>query len=139
MSLPEPKPGLVFRYDYLWEREARKGKGASKDRPACVAVATDSEIDPRLVVILPITHSKPTGETVGVEIPSDIRRYLRLDDERCWIIVSESNIDTWPSPGVTHLPGRTGEFVYGTLPRGLFATVKELMLRYLDLKRSVRR
>ena len=61
------------------------------------AVATDSDVDPRVVVILPITHSKPTGRTVGVEIPTDIRRYLKLDDQRCWIIVSEANIDGWPN------------------------------------------
>ena len=138
MSLPEPKPGLVFRYDYLWEREARDGRDASKDRPACIAVATDSDVDPRMVVILPITHSKPTGTTIGIEIPTDIRRYLKLDDQRSWIIVSEANIDSWPNSGIHRLP-RSTEFTYGTLPRGLFATVKEAMLRHLDLRRSVRR
>ena len=139
MSLPEPKPGLVFRYDYVWDREAQEGKDTSKNRPVCLAVATDSPIDPRLIVILPITHSKPTAGTTGVEIPVAIRRYLNLDDERCWIIVSEANIDTWPNPGIASLPGKPGDFTYGTLPRELFATVKAMMLQHLDIRRSVRR
>ena len=139
MSLPEPKPGLVFRYDYVWDREARAGKDTSKDRPVCLAVATDSPIEPRLVVILPITHSKPAAGTIGVEIPADIRRYLKLDDERCWIIVSEANVDTWPNSGIASVPGKPGSFSYGTLPRGLFATVKEMTLQHLDIRRSLRR
>ena len=139
MRLPEPKPGLVFRYDYLWDREARQGKDTSKNRPVCLAIATDSTINPRIVVILPITHSRPTGDTVGVEIPARIRRYLRLDDERCWIIVSEANIAFWPRPGIAQLPGRSGDFAYGTLPRTLFSTVKDMALKNLNLRRSVRR
>ena len=139
MTLPDPEPGLVFRYDYLWLRESRKGKDASKERPACLAVATDSAIEPRLVVILPITHSVPAGETIGIEIPVNIRRHLGLDDQRCWIIVSESNIDTWPNPGISPVRGKTGTFAHGILPAAFFAAVKERMLRHMDVRRSVRR
>src|SRR5690242_21182694 len=67
MSYPKPEPGLVFRYDYLWQREANAGRSTSKDRPACLVVVTDSSVDPRVVVILPITHSRPFGGSVGVE------------------------------------------------------------------------
>lgn len=35
MAPPEPTPGLVIGYAYLWEREARAGRDESvKDRPA---------------------------------------------------------------------------------------------------------
>src|SRR5215467_3468122 len=111
MKFPKAEPGLVFRYDYLWSREAKRGRSTSKDRPACVAVATDVETDPQLVMILPITHSKPTGTTAGVEIPAGVRRMLGLDDEPCWVVVSEHNIDDWPSPGIARLPGRRKTFV----------------------------
>jgi len=82
MSYPKPEPGLVFRYDYLWKREAKAGRSTSKDRPACLVVVTDSSVDPRVVVILPITHSRPFGGSVGVEIPPVVRRNLDLDDQK---------------------------------------------------------
>ena len=34
MTLPDPKPGLVVRYDYLWTHEAAAGREQGKDRPA---------------------------------------------------------------------------------------------------------
>jgi hypothetical protein len=43
----------------------------------------DSRTNPRFVVILPITHSAPSGDTVGIEIPAPMRAALGLDDERC--------------------------------------------------------
>ncbi len=55
MPLAEPRPGLVFRYDYLWSREAVAGRDQGKERPACLVAALDSSIEPRFVVILQIT------------------------------------------------------------------------------------
>jgi len=139
MPLPEPEPGLVFRYDYLWGRVAREGRETSKDRPACVAVATDSNIDPRLVIILPITHSKPSGRDAGVEIPLRVRRYLGLDDEPCWVIVTNANVDDWPNPGIAALPGKPKVFAYGYLPASLFEKIKAEFLRRYHSKHAVRR
>ena len=139
MKLPKPEPGLVFRYDYLWSREAKHGQTTSKYRPACVAVATDAETTPRLVMILPMTHSRPTGATAGVEVPAGVRRLLGLDDEPCWVIVTEHNIDHWPSPGITPLPGRRETFAYGILPSGLFNRIQTEFFRRYDRNRAVRR
>src|SRR5277367_2084614 len=116
MAIPQAKPGLVMRYDYLWSREAEVGRDQSKERPACLVAASDSSADPRFVVILPITHTEPRGETAGVEIPAKVREFLGLDDERCWVIVSEYNVDGWPNAGLAPLPGRPGHFSYGFLP-----------------------
>jgi hypothetical protein len=66
MALPEPRPGLVIRYDYLWTREAPAGQQQSKDRTACLVAASDFSTTPRFVVILPITHSAPRGNDVGI-------------------------------------------------------------------------
>ena len=33
MPLPDLRPGLVVRYDYLWTREAAAGREQGKDRP----------------------------------------------------------------------------------------------------------
>ena len=39
MSWPEPFPGLVVRYSYLWEREASQGREEGvKDRPCAVVL-----------------------------------------------------------------------------------------------------
>jgi hypothetical protein len=97
VPLPEPRPGLVIRYDYLWSREAAAGRDQGKERPACLVAATDTTVSPRFVVILPITHTRPDRDTVGVEIPAKVRAAIGLDDAPCWVIVSEHNVDEWPN------------------------------------------
>ncbi len=128
MALPEPKPGLVIRYDYLWRREAEIGRDQGKDRPACLVAASDSATTPRFVVILPITHTAPSGDTVAIEIPPRVRQAIGLDDAPTWVIVSEHNVDEWPNGGLTHVPGRPGIFSYGFVPPGLFAQIKAKFL-----------
>lgn len=130
MALPAPEPGLVLRYDYLWSDEKKSGRTLGKERPACLVAASEPAARPRFVVLLPITHTRPSKRTVGIEIPDRVRSTLGLDDERCWVIVSEYNVDEWPNAGVAPLPGRPGVFSYGFLPPGLFKVVKA---RFLDL------
>ena len=136
MPLPEPRPGLVVRYDYLWAREAAAGRDQGKERPACLVAATDADVRPRVVVLLPITHSPPTGDTIGIEIPARIRVALGLDDAPSWVIVSEHNVDEWPNGGLAPLPGRSSVFSYGFIPPGLFAAVKASFLKLHDAGRS---
>jgi hypothetical protein len=135
VTLPEPTPGLVIRYDYLWADEAAAGRDQGKDRPVCLVAASDSAIRPRFVVILPITHSEPTAATVGIEIPPKVRQTIGLDDEPCWVIVSEHNVDEWPNAGLQPIPGRPGTFAYGFIPPRLFARIKTA---FLDLARRGR-
>jgi hypothetical protein len=132
VPLPDPKPGLVIRYDYLWRREAEAGRRLGKDRPACLVAASDEAATPRFVVILPITHSRPRGETVGVAIPTRVRAALGLDDEPCWVIVSEHNVDEWPNAGLHSLPGKPRTFAYGFVPPRLFG---EIRAKFLELAR----
>jgi hypothetical protein len=135
VPIPEPKPGLVVRYDYLWTREAVAGRDQGKERPACLVAAADSVASPRFVVILPITHTPPDKDTVGVEIPPKVRRAIGLDDAPSWVIVSEHNVDEWPNGGLAPLPGRPGVFSYGFIPPGLFAQVK---VKFLELSKQGR-
>ncbi len=121
---------LVIRYDYLWTREAASGRDQGKERPACLMAATDPTTSPRFVVILPITHTRPDKDTIGVEIPARVREALGLDDAPSWVIVSEHNVDEWPNGGLAPLPDRPGVFSYGFIPPGLFAQVKT---RFLEL------
>lgn len=136
MPLPEPEPGLVIRYDYLWTHEAAAGRDQGKERPACLVAAMDPSASPRFVVILPITHSQPAGGTIGVEIPAKVRDALGLDDAPSWVIVSEHNIDEWPNAGLAPLPGRSGVFAYGFIPPALFASVRNKFLELYAKGRS---
>lgn len=136
MGLPEPRPGLVFRYDYLWAREASAGRDHSKDRPACLVAASDPSVAPHFVVILAITHAAPRAGTVGIEIPSAVRNALGLDDAPAWVIVSEYNVDSWPNGGLASIPGRAGVFSYGFLPPGLFGHIKTAFLALAKEGRS---
>lgn len=133
MALPTPRPGLVIRYDYLWSREAAAGRDHGKDRPACLVAASEPVVRPQYVVILPITHSPPSGDTVGVEIPRRVCEALGLDDARSWVIVSEHNVDEWPNAGLLSIPGRPGAFAYGFVPPALFAKIKE---RFLEIAKA---
>lgn len=135
MALPEPKPGLVIRYDYLWSREAAIGRDQGKDRPSCLVAASDSTTMPRFVVILPITHTAPAGDTSGIEIPSKVRQTIGLNDTTSWVIVSEHNVDEWPNGSLTTIPGRPGTFSYGFVPPGLFAQIKA---KFLELSEQGR-
>lgn len=141
MVLPQPRPGLVFRYDYLWNREAAAGRDLGKERPACLLAASDSSANPRFVVILPITHSPPRGDTIGIEIPAKVRQAIGLDDGPSWVVVSENNVDEWPNGGLAPLPGRPGVFSYGFIPPALFAQIKARFLALTEAGRvaNVRR
>jgi hypothetical protein len=136
VPIPEARPGLVIRYDYLWSREAAAGRDQGKERPACLVAAMDSAVAPRFVVILPITHTPPDKDIVGVEIPAKVRHALGLDDAPCWVIVSDHNVDEWPNGGLAPVPGRSGVFSYGVIPPGLFAQVKAKFLELSGQGRS---
>jgi len=133
MAFPDPTPGMVVRYDYVWSREAAAGRSQGKDRPACLVAASDRLIIPRFVVLLAITHTLPSGNTIGIEIPAAVRNALGLDDAPSWVIVSEHNIDQWPNGGLSPIAAKSGAFAYGFIPPRLFAQIKA---KFLSLARE---
>lgn len=127
MVLPRPEPGLVIRYAYLWRHESDAGGGPLKDRPACLVAtlrrgrrAVGAE-----VVLLPITTRLPAATDVAVELPARVKQHLGLDVQRAWVIVSECNVDIWPTPDLAAIPGRPGAFAYGHLPPRLFDRIRD--------------
>src|SRR6266851_828605 len=70
----------------LWTHEAAAGRDQGKDRPACLVAASDSQTRPRFVVLLPITHTPPDGDTIGIELPAKVKQAIGLDDARSWVI-----------------------------------------------------
>ncbi|MQX75919.1 hypothetical protein GHK80_06545 [Sinorhizobium medicae] len=54
--------------------------------------------------------------------PAAVKLRLRLDGERSWIVLTESNRFAWPGPDIRPLETESG--YYGPLPPALFAAVK---------------
>lgn len=139
--MPQPEPGLVIRYAYLWSDEHRAGREEGvKDRPCAIiaALTTDDEGEVR-VLVLPVTHTAPTQEELAIEIPASVKRHLGLDDAQSWIVVSESNEFLWPGPDLRRVKdGDDSTVAYGFLPPKLFTRVRQRFLK-LDAARRAKR
>ena len=104
MKWPDPTPGLVIRYAYLWEREYRAGlEEGLKDRPCAIVAAVKNDADVIRVVVLPVTHSTPDHLTPALEIPPRVKKRLMLDTARSWVILHETNVFVWPGPDLRPL------------------------------------
>lgn len=84
-------------------------------------VATDEE-GTSIVRVLPITHTPPANPADAIELPTAVKARLRLDDERSWIVLIESNRFIWPGPDLRPIDTESG--YYGALPPKLFTEVK---------------
>ncbi len=109
MPIPNPEPGLVISYAYLWHREHQAGQEEGrKDRPSVIVLAVEREADgASIVTVLPITHSAPADPASAVEIPLPVKRHLGMDDARSWIVVAEGNEFLWPGYDLRKLPTAT--------------------------------
>lgn len=136
MTLPAPAPGLVIRYAYLWEREARQGRDeGSKDRPCAIVLVVADEAGRSRVQVLPVTHSPPRSAADAVEIPAPTKARLGLDGERSWVVLTEVNEFTWPGPDLRPIRGGASDVAFGFLPPRFFRIVRD---RYLALQRQHR-
>jgi hypothetical protein len=134
LPLPEPVPGLVIRYSYLWRDEHRRGlEDGAKNRPCAIILVSDDIDERRTVTVLPITHSPPDDPAAAVELPTTTKLRLGLDDDRSWVVVSEANRFVWPGPDLRPRVSRdAGSVAYGQLPRALFY---EIRTKFLALAR----
>ena len=132
MKLPTPEPGLVIRYSYLWAREHKAGRDeGTKDRPCAIVLAAYGENKDQVLVV-PITHVPPEDADGALELPQDVKRLLHLDDERSWVVLSESNLFRWPGPDLRPSgKGLQTSIVYGLLPPKIFAKLRQ---RFLSLE-----
>ena len=141
MALPRtPFPGLVVRYAFLWNDEARAGRTeARKDRPCVIVLAVKREADRRLRVrVVPITHA-PHGPDRAVEIPPKVKQHLGLDADASWIVLDEANEFVWPGVDLRPISRvKPGVWTYGVLPRELFEALQARLQRILDQRRVTR-
>ena len=132
MALPEPQPGLVISYAYLWHHEHRAGREEGvKDRPCVVILAVQSATDGTTMVrVAPVTHSPPDNPATAVELPLAVKRHLGLDGDRSWIVIDEVNEFTWSGFDLRPLPRSRDTYAYGLLPPRLF---NALMAKLADV------
>src|SRR5688572_25041375 len=129
-GFPEPRPGLVISYAYLWVEELERGQvEARKDRPCAIILALDNP-DPaadqrKQVAVVPITHSPPQDPTVAVEIPLRVKVHLGLDSERSWVVLDELNEFTWPGYDLRPISRLDRSVDYGFLPPKFFSQLIE--------------
>lgn len=121
MPLPEPRPGLVISFSYLWHREHRSGREeGSKTRPCVIVVAVATITDATIVRVVPITHSSPSDSSCAFELSAAVKRHLGLDDQRSWVILDEINEFAWPGFDLRPIPPSRNRFDHGFLPPRLF-------------------
>lgn len=130
MALPDPVPGLVIGYAYLWHEEARRGQEEGrKDRPCVIVLSTQRDESGTIVVVVPVTHSQPDDPAAALEIPAATKQRLGMDAARSWIVVGEVNRFRWPGPDLRPVPGANPpRFDYGLLPAGLFRLLREKLI-----------
>lgn len=132
MNLPDPVPGLVVRYNYLWHADQLKGllEGA-KDRPCAIVVSSK---ETGLVVVVPIAHAypEPGEEKLSIEIPAEIARSIGLDSDVSYVKL-EINRFEWPGDHLRPLPSDPGRVDYGMVPKAFFDLIRK---RLADLARA---
>jgi hypothetical protein len=99
----------VISYAYLWSDEAthRYSEGR-KNRPCVVVLNVEDRDGGQWVTVVPITHSQPVEPEWAIELPLPTKARLGLDDERSWIVATETNWFLWPSPDLRPI-GRVGD------------------------------
>ena len=136
MSWPVPRPGLVIRYSYLWESEARAGREEGvKDRPCAFILVLLREGEHPIVRVLPVTHVPPADPADALEIPQPTKLRLGLDSERSWVILSEANDFIWPGPDLRPVAGDPSTIAYGMLPPGFMTTLRDRLQQRRRAKR----
>lgn len=134
MSLiPDPFPGLVISYSYLWRREYKAGREEGiKDRPCAIILSKKTAGEDTIVTVAAITHTEPENPDMAVEIPLKVKEHLNLDSERSWIVCTEVNRFIWPGPDLRRIPERKeSPYSYGVLPPKLLKMTTQTLLKSL--------
>jgi hypothetical protein len=133
---PEAQVGQIVRFDYLWRDEQTQGRiEGAKDRPCAVVVAlrTDEKGDAS-VMLAPITHAQPKSSSLSIEIPNQAKSGTGLDADRSWLVLSEINLVKWSDAGI--VPAKSGQWLYGALPRGITAKTSAIVREELLKSRT---
>jgi hypothetical protein len=138
VSFPDPIPGLVIRYSYLWRREADQGQEEGrKDRPCAIILTTQNDAGLTRVIVLPVTHSPPVAGQTAIELPHATKQRLGLDDARSWVVITEANDFIWPGPDLRPIGKDQSTVAYGFLPPSLYRTIRDSFVSEARRSRKV--
>jgi mRNA-degrading endonuclease toxin of MazEF toxin-antitoxin module len=139
VPLPQPEPGLVICYAYLWHSEFKQGREEGvKDRPCAVVLTTQDQEGDTVVVVVPITHTPPKNPAWAVEIPAVTKERLGLDTEQSWVNVTEVNRFVWPGPDLRPISrNQSDRYDYGVLPPKLFKEIKARLLTQAEAQKMM--
>lgn len=132
MRLPQPEPGLVIRYGFLWRDQADAGlENARKSRPCAIVVATALRSGQIIATVAPISR-QPTADGIeAVQLPIVVKKRLGLDDADSWVRTHELNVFRWPGPDFDLAePAGDRSFVYGLLPERIYSQIRDQVLRH---------
>ena len=81
----EPKPGMIIRFDYLWNHEKQQGQEhGSKNRSTTIVLTSNEHADgSKTVFLAPIP---PSRDQSAVKIPLKVSKHLGLDGQQSWIV-----------------------------------------------------
>ncbi len=129
---PGPEVGDVWRYPFLWSREAARGETEGRKlRPVAMALLTRDVDGETVVVMVPITSRPAPGNPFAVEVPAIEKRRAGLDPHlQLWVIADEANSD---------LPGRSFYFDpdgrVGAFSRQFTKAVQAVMIRAISARK----
>jgi hypothetical protein len=128
MPLPNPEPGLVIPYVYLWRRECEAGEETGgKVRPGLIIVViVKSAAGAQRVAVCPMTTQAPDPTRAAIDVPPLVRAHLGLNAAKSWIICDEYNEFDWPGIDLGLTP--KGADHLGYVPDGLINRVRQEML-----------
>ncbi|HLF09862.1 MAG TPA: growth inhibitor PemK [Gammaproteobacteria bacterium] len=129
MPYPDPKPGLVISYDYLWRDEHEQGHTLAKKSRPCIIAAVQQTDQGLLVAVWPITHTAQEA----VPLPPRVAAHLGLDTQPQFIVASETNSFIWPGPDLKPYAGSSREgdvYDYGEIPAALFAAIQAAFAKH---------
>lgn len=134
MSLPNPTPGLVIRYSYLWRDERlRKLEEGAKDRPCLIVLSVRYESGATVVTVAPITSRFPSNDPHAVELSRNTKRRLGLDDAGpSWVVTHDLNEFSWPGPDIRPTgSGAPRRFAHGLVSSAVYYEVKNAVLKHI--------
>ena len=135
MAIPDPEPGLVVHFNYLWSSEFDRGRREARyPRPCAIVLSYRRTADGATIALLaPVTHSEPRVGDRAIEIPKAVKKQLGLDDLKSWVMVDEVNETAWP--GYDLQTNAQGQYAYGFIPPTLFRRIKAEMMQVLKASR----
>jgi len=122
-----PEAGLVIPYWFLWSADHEAGEESGrKARPCVVVIAVSRSAGLTLVAVAPLTHTAPGKARHAVEISAPVKRQLKLDAARSWVICDELNEFEWPGFDMDKTPD--GRPAFGKLPHNLMQRIRAVVL-----------